>query len=118
MALDPKQDELESMVSMASIFKWACLELSKTESAGEMEGALCKVLGLRPNTVPRILGMSSEADYDAAFAAWKAPDGTAARPPTIIELGVAKLRGAEVSAKKLMNRQARLRRPTQRISSG
>ena len=64
MALDLRQGALELMASMRA----------SMDHAGEMEGALCKVLGLPPNTMPQILSMKPEAEHVAALA-WKVPDG-------------------------------------------
>eukprot|EP00435_Cladocopium_sp_Y103_P048512 s1251_g14.t1 len=88
----PAQEERRAMVDVQKTMEWAGFDISDL-SEGTVPGSLLKLMGLKPTTPPRVVGVFGDADLQAMLAAWKIPgtDGAAPRLPVLAETGMAKL---------------------------
>ena len=94
---DPTDTELASLNTIDQVAIFAQLDGAEND-VRTARGSLLQLLGFTAGARLAALGMISEADVDAALAAWKIPtvidgDGhvTSRRDPTMAELGKAKL---------------------------
>eukprot|EP00435_Cladocopium_sp_Y103_P074262 s25_g47.t1 len=92
MAADPSEDELRSITDVQKAMQWAGFDVA---DLGEetIPGSLLKLLGLKPNAAPRIVGVFADEDLQAMLGAWKIPGQAGAPPrlPVLAETGIAKL---------------------------
>ena len=91
--MDPTEAERNALTNIAAVFKWVGLDETKIADDTALSGSLAKLIGAVENTKPVTLGVISERDYETVISKWKVPDPAAARPPTLIEAGQAKLVG-------------------------
>ena len=84
---------------MGKIFEWAHFKVDDMNTKETVSGSLAELLGIKKDTATKVLGLISEADYEATITRWKVVDppgdgaAPAARAPTLAEYGAAKLVG-------------------------
>lgn len=96
--MDPTPDECLKMLTLADVVTFIGLESGHMGDDKTMVGSLAQLIGAKADTKPAAVGIIPEPDFDAVLMGWKVPtvSGTGApgvRPPTLIELGQAKLLG-------------------------
>ena len=95
--VDPTSDEAARMTSMQAVFTWAGFGTEDMTTDKTKAGTLALLLGIKPDTHPRVLALLDEADSMTVVSKWKVanPGATAGDvtylPPTLAELGMAKL---------------------------
>eukprot|EP00435_Cladocopium_sp_Y103_P056506 s702_g19.t1 len=80
------------LLRRGQVLEWAGFDCSDLGEA-TVPGSFLQHLGLKPDTLPRVVGVFNDADLQAMLTAWKVP-GIApapARLPTLAESGMAKL---------------------------
>jgi len=91
--MDPTEDERKQMDKLAAVFTWVGVPAGEMNDETKLAGSLAKLLGATHDTKPVTLGVVAEGDFEAVIAKWNVPDGAGARPPTLTEIGTAKLVG-------------------------
>lgn len=92
--MDPSQSEIEAMKTMGDVFLWAGFDNTKMGDTTTVSGSLAALLGVKPDTVTRNIGIISESDFDKVLTQWKVPEtGGSPRLPTLAELGMGKSLG-------------------------
>ena len=87
--VDPTPDEAARMTSMQAVFTWAGFGTEDMACDKTRAGTLALLLGIKPGTHPRVLGLLEEADALAVIAKWKVanpganPADTTYLPPTL-----------------------------------
>ena len=69
--MDPKPEEFEKMAKMEDVFEWAGFDKTTMADDKTPAGSLAIMLGIKPNTVSRVVGVFSDVDYMAALQQWK-----------------------------------------------
>ncbi|CAJ1424177.1 unnamed protein product [Effrenium voratum] len=92
-AMDPTPDEAAQLQTIGDVFTWAGLVSSEMEAGTTLSGSLAAVLGVKPGTKPRVLGVSSCSDFENVLQSWRIRVGDHDRAPTIAEWGMARLVG-------------------------
>ena len=91
--MDPTEDEQKQMDKLAAVFTWVGLPAGEMNDETKLPGSLARLLGATQDTKPVTLGVVSKGDYEAVISRWKVPETAGARPPTLAEIGAAKLVG-------------------------
>lgn len=91
--MDPTPDEAAQLQTIGDVFTWAGLVSSEMEAGTTLSGSLAAVLGVKPGTKPRVLGVSSCSDFENVLQSWRIRVGDHDRAPTIAEWGMARLVG-------------------------
>ena len=91
--MDPTEDEQKQMDKLAAVFTWVGLPAGEMNDETKLAGSLARLLGATQDTKPVTLGVVSKGDYEAVISRWKVPETAGARPPTLAEIGAAKLVG-------------------------
>ena len=95
--VDPTPDEAARMISMQAVFTWAGFGTEDMTSDKTRAGTLALLLGIKPDTHPRVMCLLEEADALTVISKWKVanpganPADVSYLPPTLAELGMAKL---------------------------
>ena len=97
--MEPPSAELELMTTLDKVFQWAQFSVDDMDNKDTVSGSLADLLGIKKTTATKLLGLVSEADFEATIQMWKVVDPPApgenptGRRPSLAEYGAAKLVG-------------------------
>ena len=97
---DPTPAEIQGFNTFTDVFTWVGLPHDSIDDQNTTEGSLAAVLGIRAAMHPRTLGWTPAPDYEAVIQTWQiatpgpnAGDPPTRQPPTLAQLGMARLLG-------------------------